>query len=105
MDIPMRKKQILKYLHADMMKGCLSLTSRSCGKPTCSTCQKGGRHPIYLFGFSFEGKTKIVSISPKFCKDVQKLIDNWHRHKDLIEELTDINLQLTKKGLLKENDK
>jgi len=103
MTIPTRKKQILKYLPADMMKGCLSLTSRSCGKPTCSTCQKGKKHPIYFFAFGIKGKSKVLSIRPELCKHIQKLIDNWHRHKDLIEELTDINIQLIRKGEFKEN--
>ena len=101
MNIFTRKKQFLKNL-PDLMKGCLSLTSRSCGKTSCKKCQAGGKHPVYLFGFSVKGKKKVVSIPIKFHKQVQKLLNNYYHHRDLIEELTDINVQLIKKGEFKE---
>ena len=101
MNIFTRKKQFLKNL-PDFMKGCLSLTSRSCGKTSCKRCQAGGKHPVYLFGFSVKGEKKVVSIPIKFHKQVQKLVKNWHHYNDLAEELTDINVQLIKKGEFKE---
>jgi len=35
-------------------------------------------------------------------KQVEELIKNWKHHKQLLEELTDINVQLIKKGEFKE---
>ena len=95
------KKRLLKKL-PDMMKGSLSLTSRSCGQPTCKRCQRGEKHPIYLFCFWVKGKQKVVSIPTKLHKQVEKLLKKWKHHKALIEELTDINVQLIKKGEFEE---
>ena len=104
MTIPKRKKYILKKL-PDLMRGSLTLTSRSCGKASCHRCQSGGKHPIYFFGFRVKGEQRTVSIPAKFHKQVQKLINSWKHHKDLIEELTDINVQLIRKGQFKEDKK
>ena len=101
MNINTRKKQILKKF-PDLLKGCLTHTSRSCGKANCKRCQSGQKHPVYNFAFTVNGKKKVVTISPKQHKQVQKLIDNWHSHKDLIEKLTEINVELIKKGKYKE---
>ena len=101
MNITVRKKRILTQF-PDLMKGCLTFTGRFCGKPTCKRCQKGEKHPVYNFAFSIKGRKKVVTIPPQFHQQAQKLIDNWKHHKDLIEELTDINVQLIKKGKLKE---
>jgi len=101
MFIPKGKKQLLTEM-PDMMKGSLALTSRFCGKPNCSRCQRGEKHPVYLFCFWVKGKQKVASIPKKFHEQVQKLVDNWKHHKDLIEELTDINVRLIKKGKFKE---
>lgn len=86
------------------MKGSLTLTSRSCGKKGCK-CQTGQKHPIYFFGFSIKGEKRILSIPAQSHEQVQKLIDNWKHHKDLIEELTDINVQLIRKGLFEDDNK
>lgn len=100
---PTRKKWLLTQL-PDLMKGSLAQTSRSCGKKGCH-CQTGQKHPIYFFTFQVKGKKQVLSIPIQFLDHVQKLIDNWYYHKDLIEELTDINAHLIRKGLFKENNK
>jgi len=100
MSIPSRKKRLLSKL-PDLMRGSLTLTSRSCGKKGCR-CQRGEKHPIYFFGYSIKGKKRILSIPAKSHQQVQKLINNWKHHKDLIEELTDINAKLIRKGQFKE---
>ena len=41
----------------------------------------------------------------KSYEQVKKLISNWKHHKDLIEELTDINAELIRKGQFKEDHK
>lgn len=101
MAIPLSKKRLLSQL-PDLMRGSITKTSRSCGKTGCK-CQTGDKHPLYLFGYSIKGKKKILSVPAKSYEQIQKLINNWKQHKNLIEELTDINVQLIRKG--KFNDK
>ena len=96
MTTPPRKKWLLIQL-PDLMKGSLAQTSRACGKKGCH-CETGQKHPIYFFTFQLNGKKQVLSIPTQFLDQVQKLIDNWKHHKDLIEELTDINVQLIRKG-------
>lgn len=103
MPIPSRKKRLLSQL-PDLMKGSITLTSRSCGKTGCR-CQRGMKHPIYFFGYSIKGEKKILSVPAKAYPLVQKLIDNWKHHKGFIEELTDINVQLIRKGQFKKDTK
>jgi hypothetical protein len=96
-----KKKQLLEKL-PDMMRGSIALTSRSCGKTNCKKCQSGGKHPVCLFAFQIDGKKKVTSIPAEFQKRVRELIDNWHHHKDLIETVTNMNVELVKEGLLEE---
>lgn len=101
MNVKTKKKKLLKEL-PDMMKGSFAQTSRSCGKANCKRCQKGEKHPVHLFCFRVDGKQKVVSIPKKFHGQVKKLVDNWYRHKNHIEKLSDINVELIKKGELEE---
>ena len=100
---PQRKKWLLTQL-PDLMKGSLAQTSRACGKKGCH-CQTGQKHPIYFFTFQFKGKKQVFSIPIQFLDKVQNLINNWKHHKDLIEELTEINVQLIRKGQFQEENK
>jgi hypothetical protein len=101
-----RKNQIIDQLTKiyDVMKGSLAESSRTCGKQGCK-CQRGQLHHGYFFSFWVKGKAKMLYVPKRSYPQVQKLINNWKHHKDLIEELTDINVQLVRKGLFKENDK
>ena len=102
MSMPPRKKRFLLKKTPDLMKGSLTLTSRSCGKKGCK-CQRGEKHPIYFFGYSIKGEKRIVTVPAQSHQQIQKLINNWKDHKDLIEELTEINLKLIREGKFKED--
>lgn len=97
------KKQLLKRLSktTDMMKGSLAESHRSCGKKGCK-CQRGELHHGYFFSFSVGGKAKMIYVPKKSYEHVKKLVKNWKHHKTLIEELTDINAELIRKGQFKE---
>ena len=95
-----RKNQILKSISTimDMMKGSLAESYRPCGKPSCKKCQHGQFHHGYFFSYRVKGKQKMFYVPQKHYPLVKKLSDNWKHLKDLIEELTDINVQLIRKG-------
>ena len=101
--MPIRKKQILNYLSktTDMMKGSLAESYRSCGKKGCK-CQRGELHRGYFFSFSAKGKQNMFYVPKKYYNKMKKLTNNWKHHKKLLEELTDINVQLIKKGKFEE---
>jgi len=52
-----------------------------------------------------KGKKQILSVPAKSSQQIQKLINSWKHHKDLIEELTDINIKLIRKGQFQEDNK
>ncbi len=97
------KKQLLRqvFKSTDMMKGSLAESSRSCGKKGCK-CQRGELHHGYYFSFSVKSKAKMIYVPKKSYEQVKKLLNNWKHHKDLIEELTDINAELIRKRQFKE---
>ena len=97
-----RKKERMLRKLPDMMRGSITMTSRSCGKANCKRCQGGEKHPVCLFAFQTDGKKRVTSIPAKFQKRVEKLIDNWHDHKSLIEGVTKLNVDLIREGLLEE---
>ena len=94
------KKQILKAMakNMDMMKGSLAESSRHCGQPSCKKCQQGQFHHGYFFSFRIKGKQKMFYVPKKYYSSVKKLNDNWKNYKNFIENLTDINVQLIRKG-------
>ena len=96
-----RKEQILRKLAKDpldVMKGSLAESYRPCGKPSCKRCQQGQFHHGYFFSFRVERKGKMVYIPKRYYSQVKKLNDRWKHHKDLIEELTEINVKLIREG-------
>ena len=50
-------------LPENMLGGCLTLTHRRCGKPTCH-CANGDGHPMWTLSYSSGGK-KHVEVLPK----------------------------------------
>ncbi len=101
-----RKNQLIGQLTkiSDMMKGSLAESARKCGKQGCK-CQRGQLHHGYFFSFWVKGKAKMLYVPKNSYSQVQKLINNWKHHKDLIEKLTDINVQLIRKGQFQEDNK
>lgn len=94
-----RKKKLLNNI-SDMMRGALSQTSSTCGKPNCKTCKEGRKHTRYLFTYQVKGTRKVVSVPKKFHDKVQELVENWYEYKDLIEEITELNIKLMQDGEL-----
>lgn len=101
MNLSGKKKNLLKKV-PNMLKGSLTHSRRKCGNPNCKKCKSGEKHPLSVFTFYVNEKKTVVNVPKNYIKPVQKLVDNWHHHKDLIEKLTDINIKLMRKGKLKE---
>ena len=100
------KRRLINRLSksTDMMKGSLAESARSCGKTGCK-CQRGELHHGYFLSYRVKGKPKMLYVPKKSYELVKKLTKNWKHHKNLIEELTDINVQLIRKGQFKEDNK
>lgn len=100
------KKWILEKLSQfpDLMKASLAESHRTCGKSGCK-CQKGEKHIGYFLSYRLQGKMKTLYVPKTAYPNIQQLISNWKQIKTFIEELTDLNASLVKKGQFQEDDK
>ena len=82
------------HLLADkpLPRGSLVLQYRSCGKSYCR-CQRGQKHPaLYLYTRSADQRIRLY-IPPALHRTVRTWIDNGRRFDQLIDRVSDHNLQ------------
>lgn len=86
------KKKIRRRL--DFVRGTLYPTYRTCGYEHCR-CRKGEKHgPFYLLTVSIKGKTISRHIPRDRVGKIREMIENYRQIKDLIEELSQVNLKI-----------
>ena len=73
-----------------------SLLHRRIGhRSGCATCAKGLGHPIWVLTVTYPGgRTKQISLSPEQKTLVQQQLRNYHKLKDTLERICELNLQL-----------
>jgi len=78
-----------------MIQGSVVYRQMTCGKPNCR-CRRGFPH-IYLCVTSKEGgKTKTVYVNKTREAEALLLARNYKQHKELLRELTQVNLEILK---------
>ena len=81
----------------DFMKGTVYLSKRKCSNPKCKCHQdKKYLHKSYVLTVTKDGKTHTLSLRKGEVDEVRKLTENWKELKELVSELTDINMQIIK---------
>ena len=61
----------------------------------CATCAKGLGHPTWVLTVTYPGgRTKQISLSPEQKSLVQQWLRNYHKLKDTLERICELNLQL-----------
>ena len=94
-----RKKALLSKIKLldDFMKGTIYLSKRKCSNPKCK-CHVDKRylHKSYVLTVTKNGKTHTLSLRKDEVDEVRKLTENWKELKELVSELTDINMQIIK---------
>ena len=61
----------------------------------CATCAQGLGHPVWVLTVSYPGsRTKQISLSPEQKPLVQQWLRNYHKLKDTLERICELNLQL-----------
>ena len=82
-----------------VIRGSLVIMKRVCGKSGCR-CLKNSPHKSLYISQSFKGKTRMTYV-PKQSEEVVRWGILEYRHmKDLLNELSDIHLELLSKGRL-----
>ena len=61
----------------------------------CATCAQGLGHPTWVLTVTYPGgRTKQISLSPEQKPVVQQWLHNYHKLKDTLERICELNLQL-----------
>jgi hypothetical protein len=61
----------------------------------CATCANGLGHPIWVLAVTYPGgRTKQISLSPEQKPWVEQWLRNYHKLKDTLERICELNHQL-----------
>lgn len=79
----------------EILRGSIVVVKRYCGKANCR-CQKGHKHRSLYISQSNNGRSRLIYIPQHSEKEVRRLIDNYHKLKSVMEEISRINMQLVR---------
>ncbi len=67
-----------------MAKGCLALVRRPCIRPKCSACERGEKHPAWIFTFRVKGRQRCLYVRPALVGTLRQAIRNARRMEELL---------------------
>jgi hypothetical protein len=77
----------------NLTRGTLYSTGVRCGRPGCE-CESGAKHVKLHLSVRFKGRSRNVYVGEKRAEEVAALVAEYKRAWRLIEELTEVNLEL-----------
>lgn len=82
----------------EILRGSLIQRSPTCGNARCK-CARGERHPAawYLTVTLGPGRTTGMTVAPAQVAQVRGWIGNYHRLKEHLEKISDINRELLRR--------
>ena len=82
----------------EILRGSLMERYLTCGKPDCK-CARGERHgPVWYLSVSLDQAHRTGSTVPSHqVEQVRRWIENYHRVKDRLEKISDINRELLRR--------
>ena len=98
-----KRSKLISSIHSfpNLMKGTVYKLHRKCSNPNCK-CNKENDylHSSFVLTFSKNGKSKILSLKSDQQLEVKKLTENYKKIKNLITQITDINIEVFKQEKL-----
>lgn len=90
-----RRDLLLEHLAqlGNLMRGCIYTTHVRCGAAGCE-CVTGEKHAKVHLSVSMKGRTRTAYVGERRTEEVGALIAEYHRAWRIIEELTEVNLEL-----------
>ncbi len=82
----------------EILRGSIVMVKRYCGKANCR-CLKGHKHRSLYISQSNNGQSRLIYIPRTSEKQVRRLIDNYHKLKNAMKEISRINMQLVRSTL------
>lgn len=95
-----RRKTLLRLLPPleQILRGSLIERYKRCGKPTCKCAQGPGHGPKYYLSVSCTGERPEMDYVPQAqYEHVAQYLANYHRVRELLEELCAINRELLRR--------
>ena len=91
-----RRHSLLAELHTlpDMMRGKVYQRERKCGSASCTCASGGPRHKGLQLTINIGGRTRTRYVRQGERAEIEAKIAVYHRLKEIVEELTEINLTL-----------
>ena len=80
-------------LPENMLGGCLAVTHRRCGKPTCH-CADGPGHPMWTLSYSLAGRKRVEVMPEALASQLSPLVEQGREFREAVMEVLAINLQL-----------
>jgi hypothetical protein len=83
---------------ADILRGSLTERYLTCGKPDCK-CARGKRHgPVWYLSVSLDQLHRTgTTVPPGRVAQVRRGIESYHRVKDHLEKISEINRELLRR--------
>ena len=97
-----RRKTLEKKMGAlgPLMRGSVVELAMRCGNPNCR-CARGERHKKHHFSMSKKGKTKMIYLGKTREPTARQYSENYKTLLEIVEEMTMINMELLKAGVLR----
>jgi len=95
-----KQQDLLRQIQniGNLCRGTVVLLKQSCSNKNCSKCKSGVKHPQFYLTQSKNSKSKLTFVGNKNEKLVREWAENHKKLKQLIDDLSDVNLILLKSG-------
>ncbi|HPG30424.1 MAG TPA: hypothetical protein PKY81_11560 [bacterium] len=96
-----KQEDLLKKIRntGNLCRGTVVLLKQSCTNKNCSKCKSGEKHPQFYLTQSRNSKSKLTFVGNKNEKLVREWTENHKILKNLIDDLSDLNMHLLKLGV------
>ena len=97
-----KRQEIIKHNFAKdghVIRGTLVLMKRVCGNKRCR-CTRGQKHESWYISQSHKGVTRMIYVPGQSEEKVRQCVQNYQDIKNLLDELSKINLKLLSKRAL-----
>lgn len=101
-DLIRKRREITNHIplrNSGVIRGTLVLMKRLCGNKKCR-CIRGQKHESWYISQSHKGLTRMIYVPRQGEARVRECIRNYRNVKNLLNEISEINLKLLSKKAL-----
>ena len=98
-ELKTRQQELVNAIkdYLDLLIGSEVSYKMKCGKQNCK-CVQGERHVCFYLSFKKHGKTVNIYLPKNLVEEARLMTDNHKKLKEVITELSEVNLQLLRKS-------